>query len=218
MALSVDQIPTLAALYRSQDLSPAPQDALPDATPVYNDRICLFRGDITTLAVGAIVNAANKSLLGGGGVDGAIHRAAGRELLAECRTLNGCATGSSKITDGYNLPANKVIHTVGPVYSHTYPLRSETALRGCYESALKLAVQHELKSIAFSAISTGIYGYPSKDAAVVAIDTVKQFLVNEEGADTLDKIVFVTFEEKDDRVYRRLLPRTFPPADETPTD
>ncbi|KAJ2968012.1 hypothetical protein NUW58_g10317 [Xylaria curta] len=194
-------------------MNPSLLGPLGRATSAYNDRIAVISGDITTLAVDAIVNAANTSLLGGGGVDGAIHRAAGPDLLAECRTLNGCATGSSKITDAYRLPCRKVIHTVGPVYSDLYPQRCETSLRGCYQSALQLAVQHGLKTIAFSAISTGVYGYPSYDAATVACSTVKAFLGSDEG-EKLDKIIFVTFVEKDVRMYNLLLPRFFPPSDE----
>ncbi|KAI1747175.1 MACRO domain-containing protein [Xylaria castorea] len=210
--ISADEIPTLDLLYRRQKMGPSLLGAFNHATSAYNNRIGIIRGDITTLAVDAIVNAANTSLLGGGGVDGAIHRAAGRELLAECRNLNGCATGSSKITNAYRLPCNKVIHAVGPVYSDRYPQRCETALRGCYQSALQLAVQNGLKTIAFSAISTGVYGYPSYDAASVACSTVKAFLGAEYG-NKLDKVVFVTFEEKDVRVYNNLLPRFFPPED-----
>ncbi|KAK7955713.1 MACRO domain-containing protein [Apiospora aurea] len=184
--------------------------------PQHNDRIGLIRGDITTLAVDAIVNAANNSLLGGGGVDGAIHRAAGRGLINECRTLNGCDTGSAKITDAYNLPCKKVIHTVGPVYDDLRPERSETALRGCYRSSLELAVQHGLKTIAFSGISTGVYGYPSLDACQVACDTVKQFM--DQNGKKLDKVIFVTFEAKDVRSYDSTLPLYFPPDTETSVD
>jgi O-acetyl-ADP-ribose deacetylase (regulator of RNase III) len=203
--ISADEIPTLSLLYKLKKIDPSPLGPVQNASPVHNDRIGVIRGDITTLAVGAIVNAANTSLLGGGGVDGAIHRAAGRDLFEECRTLGGCDTGSSKITGAYNLPCKKVIHTVGPVYSEINPQRSETALRGCYQSALQLAVQHELKTVAFSAISTGIYGYPSGDAAVVACSTVKEFLDGDNGK-KLDKVIFVTFEQKDVRAYNRVLP------------
>ena len=141
---------------------------------IYN-RIELIEGDITLQDTDAIVNAANTSLLGGGGVDGAIHRAAGPELLAECRTLNGCPTGEAKITKGYRLPARYVIHTVGPVYrdgKHGEP----ELLAACYRNSLRVAVSNGLKTVAFPSISTGAYGYPIEDAAGIALETVANFL------------------------------------------
>ncbi len=136
----------------------------------------IFYGDITTLNVDAIVNAANNTLLGGGGVDGAIHKAAGEELLKECMTLNGCKTGEAKITKGYKLKAKFVIHTVGPIY-HGF-ISDALKLANCYENSLKLAMLNDIHTIAFPAISTGIYGYPLKEATLIAIKTVKAFLEN----------------------------------------
>ena len=149
------------------------------------ERLSVARADITTLDVDAIVNAANSTLLGGGGVDGAIHRAAGPELLAECRTLGGCATGDAKITRGYRLPARYVIHTVGPVW-HGGTRDEPRLLASCYRRSLELAVAHQLKAIAFPAISCGAYGYPVELASVVAVDTVVGFA----GLDRLERVVF----------------------------
>ena len=156
-------------------------------------------GNIVTLEVDAIVNAANNSLLGGGGVDGAIHRAAGPELLAECRALNGCETGEAKITGGHKLPAKHVIHTVGPVW-HGGDKGEPELLANCYRNALRLAKERGLASIAFPAISTGVYGYPPDDAARVAVETVQSVL-----RETNIEVIFVCFDDATRRVYEELL-------------
>jgi O-acetyl-ADP-ribose deacetylase (regulator of RNase III) len=164
------------------------------------DKIEIRQGDITRLDVDAIVNAANTKLLGGGGVDGAIHRAAGPELLEECRTIGGCPTGEARITRGYNLPARHVIHTVGPVYSGK-PQDSQL-LTGCYQNSLKLALDNNLKTIAFPAISCGVYGYPIEDACKIAVDTSIAFLKHNP---SFEKIIFIQFSEKDHAVYKAYL-------------
>jgi len=155
-------------------------------------RLDVVVADITTLDVDAIVNAANSSLLGGGGVDGAIHRAAGRELLAECRTLDGCKTGSAKITRGYRLPARHVIHAVGPVW-HGGTSNEDELLASCYRTALALAAQHALGSIAFPAISTGVYRFPLDRAARIAVGTVVKVLAAEDAPVALQQVIFCCF-------------------------
>ncbi|MGD2097407.1 MAG: O-acetyl-ADP-ribose deacetylase [Desulfobacterales bacterium] len=164
------------------------------------DKIEIRQGDITRLEVDTIVNAANTKLLGGGGVDGAIHRAAGPKLLEECRTIGGCPTGEARITGGYNLPARHVIHTVGPVYSGKP--QDSRLLTGCYLNSLTLAVEHKLKTIAFPAISCGVYGYPIEEACKIAVDTSIDFLSRHP---SLEKIIFVQFSEKDFEVYKNYL-------------
>jgi O-acetyl-ADP-ribose deacetylase (regulator of RNase III) len=160
-----------------------------------------IQANITTLDVDAIVNAANSSLLGGGGVDGAIHRAAGPDLLAECRLLGGCKTGEAKITKGYRLPAKHVIHTVGPVWNGGNR-REPELLANCYANSMALAVKHGLASIAFPSISTGIYGYPIEEAARIAVTTVKQFLA--ESGSSLE-VTFCCFSQPDLEVYQSIL-------------
>ena len=161
----------------------------------------LVRDDITKLNVDAIVNAANTGLLGGGGVDGAIHRAAGPQLLEKCRTLNGCPTGEAKITKAYDLPAKYVIHTVGPVWSGGKRNEKEL-LADCYKNSLKLAEKNNCKTIAFPNISTGIYRFPKDKAAEIALNEVKAFLKNNK---SIDKVYFVCFDDENFGIYQRLL-------------
>nr|WP_321410770.1 O-acetyl-ADP-ribose deacetylase [uncultured Carboxylicivirga sp.] len=163
--------------------------------------IQLMQTDITQLKVDAIVNAANSSLLGGGGVDGAIHRAAGPELLKECRNLNGCPTGEAKITKGYNLPSRFVIHTVGPVW-HGGNDNEATLLANCYYNSLLLAQKHKLNSIAFPNISTGVYGYPKSLAADIAINSVRNFV---ESNNVPNEIIFAIFDIENYRIYEAKL-------------
>jgi len=161
----------------------------------------ILKGDITKLKVDAIVNAANRSLLGGGGVDGAIHRAAGKELLAECQTLNGCETGQSKITKGYNLPAKYVIHTVGPVWYGGNKNEREL-LKSCYLTALNLAKDNGIKTIAFPAISCGVYRFPLEEACNIAMNTVKEFISNN---DCIEKIIFIDINDIIIDIYNQII-------------
>ncbi|XP_017372392.1 ADP-ribose glycohydrolase MACROD1 isoform X3 [Cebus imitator] len=173
-----------------------------------NEKISLLRGDITKLEVDAIVNAANSSLLGGGGVDGCIHRAAGALLTDECRTLQSCETGKAKITGGYRLPAKYVIHTVGPM-AYGEPSASQAAeLRSCYLSSLDLLLEHQLRSVAFPCISTGVFGYPSEAAAEVVLATLREWL--EQHKDKVDRLIICVFHGKDEDIYRSRLPHYFP--------
>ncbi|KAI7277902.1 hypothetical protein KC345_g6297 [Hortaea werneckii] len=223
----LSSIPTLTDLYATSKLQPPTPSspASPTATSRFNPHISLIRTDITTFAVDAIVNAANTSLLGGGGVDGAIHSAAGPSLLAEYRPLNGCETGDAKITGTGDLPCKFVIHAVGPVYGRENRKSEGGAarlLRSCYRRSLEVARENGVRSLAFSALSTGVYGYPSGEAAEVAVQAVKGWL-EEEDEDgekrepKMERVVFCSFLEKDERAYERIVPRYLPPA-ETETD
>ena len=165
------------------------------------NRVELIKGDITTLDVDAIVNAANHSLLGGGGVDGAIHRAAGPDLLIECEKLNGCETGKSKITGGYRLKAKYIIHTVGPVWHGGY--RDETQLlASCYQTCLVLGKEKKIKTLAFPGVSTGVYGFPRDLAALIALNETKRFLNKNSYP---EKVIFVTYDYNSYEIYRKLL-------------
>ncbi|KAL1847854.1 hypothetical protein Daus18300_013801 [Diaporthe australafricana] len=223
--LAADEVPTLSLLYKLGKLPSTPSGtkipstlSFKSAGPItpskaLNDRVCLVRHDVTKLEVDAITNAANKSLSGGGGIDGAIHAAAGPGLLAECRTLGGCKTGDAKITGGHDLPAKKVIHAVGPIYDAFEPKESEELLTSAYNKVLNLAVDNQCETLALCGISTGIYGYPPHEAAPVAISTVKKFLEGEKGQ-KLEKIVFVTWVRQDVESYAEYLPLYFPPVED----
>ncbi|KAI0346282.1 A1pp-domain-containing protein [Trametopsis cervina] len=213
MKLALSEISTLRAMYRAAIIKPQ-QAAKYKSSGDLLDRVSLYQGTITELEVDAIVNAANRRLLGGGGVDGAIHRAAGRQLLEECRALGGCQTGDAKITKGYNLPAKHVIHTVGPIYDSSNEANCAKLLASCYRRSLEIAVENSLKHAAFPSVSTGVYGYPIEDATHIALAEVRQYLESNEGA-KLDRVIFVVWSDEDKLVYQRLLPVYFPPDEAT---
>jgi O-acetyl-ADP-ribose deacetylase len=205
--LPLSDIPNLTLLYKLHHIDPSEAQQKRSRNSDFNDIVSLIRHDITALQVSAIVNAANKSLLGGGGVDGAIHRRAGPRLFAECKALDGCETGFAKMTRAYELPCDKVIHTVGPIYDlerRRGADRPERLLRGCYETSLRLAVENGCKSIAFPCVSAGVYGYPSHEAAKVALTVVREWL--DQGKGDFERIIFCCFETKDENAYRSLIP------------
>lgn len=174
--------------------------------------IQIMLGDITKIdCVEAIVNAANTSLLGGGGVDGAIHRAAGPKLLEECRMLHGCKTGQAKLTKAYNLPCKYVIHTVGPVWNNGTYYDEEEMLAHCYKNSLKVAIENQIRTIAFPSISTGVYRFPVEKAANIAVKTVQLFLENNPGK--LEEVIWVLFDEYTESVYRKAVDSIQPLAE-----
>jgi len=179
---------------------------------VKENNMKVYLADITTISADAIVNAANRSLLGGGGVDGAIHKAAGPGLLAECQTLNGCETGKAKITDGYKLPAKHVIHAVGPIWREDDQENCESLLARCYENCLDLAIENNCKNIVFPCISTGAYGFPRQKAAEIAIDICREYAEDIEVTNKtcLKEIIFCCFLKEDYEIYEELL-NTIPP-------
>ncbi|XP_062825190.1 ADP-ribose glycohydrolase MACROD2 isoform X3 [Anolis carolinensis] len=183
------------------------QEALP-VQKCLSEKVSLYRGDITVLEIDAIVNAANSSLLGGGGVDGCIHRAAGPCLVAECRNLSGCETGQAKITCGYDLPAKYVIHTVGPIARGHITDSHKEDLANCYKTSLKLAKENLIRSIAFPCISTGIYGFPNEPAATIALTTIKEWL--SKNYHEMDRVIFCVFLEVDYKIYKKKMNEFFP--------
>jgi len=236
--IELSSIPPISTLFASTGIT-APK-AAKACNPALLEQVSLWQGDITKIQVDVIVNAANRRLLGGGGVDGAIHRAAGPDLKVECRTLRGANTGESKMTKGYNLPCAHVIHTVGPVYpssnsdsssdeSSTSTIsnrsekeRSAELLSSCYRGSLALASQHSLTSInppactrahpqAFPSISTGVYGYPITAATHIALGEARAFLESPAG-ENFNRVIFVVFSNDDLEVYLSILPLYFPPA------
>ncbi|GAA5957969.1 hypothetical protein JCM21900_005572 [Sporobolomyces salmonicolor] len=210
--VKVEELHTLAQAYEDGSLQgyDDPDDLVYPFSKALNDKVILWRGDITKLEVDCIVNAANRSLLGGGGVDGAIHSAAGPALYDECETLNGASTGETKLTGGHRLPARYIAHTVGPIYSRNKKAECEEKLRSCYRGTMELCVEKGIKSVAFSGISTGIYGYPLDDAASVACDEVRKFLEGPDGG-KIDHVIFCNFRQIDVNAYLDNVPAYFPP-------
>ncbi|KAJ5538723.1 ADP-ribose glycohydrolase MACROD2 [Penicillium frequentans] len=232
--LTLAEIPVLSQLYRRGILSKTTPLRTEDSTqsdngndattftprkPMQslNDMVSVLQADITKLKVDGIVNAANRALEGGSGVNGVIQRVAGPQLLQDCQKLGGCETGDAKCTLAYDLPCERVIHTVGPVYGMEYrrdPQGPETLLRSCYRRCLEVAVDRGIRSIAFSCISTGIYGYPNREAAIAAADEVRNFLETSQDAPKIDRVIFCLFQDVDVKIYNQILPHVFPPTDD----
>ncbi|KAI5450814.1 hypothetical protein NCC49_002820 [Naganishia albida] len=206
--VSLNDIPSWYDIYHRQQVQTV-EDSEYAFNESLNKRVALIVGDITQLEVDMIVNAANNSLLGGGGVDGAIHRAAGPDLLKECRTLNGCDTGDAKVTKGYKLPAKYVAHTVGPIYNRSRAGDCADKLESCYARCMQALKREGGKSIAFPSISCGVYGYPIQDATAIAIETVRSLLESSE-YDNVEKVVFCQFSEGAQEIYEKIMPRYFP--------
>ncbi|KAF3838528.1 hypothetical protein F7725_010296 [Dissostichus mawsoni] len=197
--------------YRTSDFVPLHDISVLPRNKKLDNKISLYSGDITKLEIDAIVNAANKTLLGGGGVDGAIHRAAGPMLKQECASLHGCETGEAKITCGYGLPAKYVIHTVGPIAQGGVGDEEKKALKSCYKNSLNAAAKNNARSVAFPCISTGVYGYPPEQAVHEALATVREYL--DEHHDKLDRVIFCVFLPTDKELYMKTLPLYFPAED-----
>jgi O-acetyl-ADP-ribose deacetylase (regulator of RNase III) len=200
--LTTADIPTWADFHKTIQYPKDLKELQCTVNPALNEKVAVWRGDITHLEIDAIVNAANCSLLGGGGVDGAIHRAASRALLRECEGLGGCDTGDAKLTGGHRLPAKYVLHTVGPTD------RDPAMLESCYNRCLELVLEHSIKSVAFPCIATGVYGYPHKDAALLALKATREWL--EEHSDKVDRIIFCVFLEVDYKLYCKYLHYFYP--------
>ncbi|XP_061084917.1 ADP-ribose glycohydrolase MACROD2 isoform X2 [Conger conger] len=211
-SVTLDKIPT----WKKQEKSKGKEEVDEQDVPHLSDKVSLYKGDITILEVDAIVNAANSSLLGGGGVDGCIHKAAGLCLYEECATLNGCETGNAKITCGYELPAKYVIHTVGPVARGHVGKSQKELLRDCYQHSLKLLKENGLRSVAFPCISTGIYGFPNDPAAEIALTTVKTWLLK--NCDEVDRVIFCVFLDTDFRIYKEKMFQFFSQDNDRPDD
>ena len=201
--LTVKNISTIGDDYRSGEIPVASDAASSERTLVWNHKISLIRYDITKLRVDAIVNAANSRLQNGSGVNGAVHEAAGHSLMPALAIHKGCETGSAKVTEAFELPCKRIIHAVGPVFGVDFAAKK--LLRSCYRTSLELAAEHKFKTIAFSCISTGVYEYPSDEAAKVAVNEAKKFF--ESGrAKHVDRIIFCCFDEKDLLAYQKVLP------------